>query len=125
MKKATALLLVLACLFVSGAALGDEAKFVTIQDWLDAKGECGDCMMLVKIETVMNPVFAIAKDDTGSVNIFSGNGEDSAIIWFMGEDCAPEGTVMVIGNPRYNVFDGNVEMADWTIIRMLLPDPAE
>ena len=125
MKKATALLLALACLFVSAFALAEEAKFVTIQEWLDAKGECGDCMLLVKIETVMNPVFAIAKDDSGTVNIFSGSGEDSAIVWFMGEDCAPEGTVLVIGNPRYNVYDGNVEMADWTLLRMLLPEGAE
>ena len=105
--------------FLIRAALGEEAKFVTIREWLDAKGECGDCMVLLKITHILNPVLAIAADETGTVNLFSGNGEDSMIINFMSDECPQEGAILVIANPRYNVFEGNVEMADWTLLRIL------
>ena len=98
-------------------------KFVTIREWLDAEGECGDCMVLLKVTRILNPVLAVAEDDTGAVNLFSGNGEDSMIINFMSDECPQEGAIMVIANPRYNVFEGTVEMADWTVLRVM-KDPA-
>ncbi len=98
-------------------------KFVTIREWLDAEGECGDCMVLLKVTRILNPVLAVAEDDTGAVNLFSGNGEDSMIINFMSDECPQEGAILVIANPRYNVFEGTVEMADWTVLRVM-KDPA-
>ena len=100
-------------------ALSEEARFVTIQEWLDAKGECGDCMLLLKITRILNPVLAVAADDTGTINLFSGNGEDSMIINFMSDECPQEGAILVIANPRYNEYEGTVEMADWTVLRIM------
>ena len=126
MKKAVpwmlAIVLVLASL--SGLAQAEESpRFVTIREWLDAKGECGDCMLLVKVIQILNPVLAVAADDTGAVNLFSGNGEDSMIINFMSDDCPREGAILVIANPRYNEFEGSIEMADWSLLRVMR-DPA-
>ena len=124
MKKAVAILLMCALVCAAASVLAEEAKFVTIREWLDAKGECGDCMVLLKIKTVLNPVLAVGADDTGEINLFSGNGEDSMIVSFMGEDCVREGDILVIANPRYNEYEGTVEMADWTVLRVM-HDPAE
>ena len=122
MKKtiALALSIVLVLVSLSCVALAEEApKFVTIQEWLDAKGECGDCMLLLKVTQILNPVLAVAADDTGTINLFSGNGEDSMIINFMSDECPPEGAILVIANPRYNKYEGTVEMADWTVLRIM------
>ena len=83
MKKtiALALSIVLVLVSLSCIAQAEEGpKFVTIQEWLDAKGECGDCMLLLKVTQILNPVLAAAADDTGTINLFSGNGEDSISI---------------------------------------------
>jgi len=122
MKKtiALALSIVLVLASLSCIAQAEEGpKFVTIQEWLDAKGECGDCMLLLKITQILNPVLAVAADDTGTINLFSGNGEDSMIINFMSDECPQEGAILVIANPRYNEFEGTVEMADWTVLRIM------
>ena len=122
MKKtiALALSIVLVLVSLSCIAQAEEGpKFVTIQEWLDAKGECGDCMLLLKITQILNPVLAAGADDTGEINLFSGNGEDSMIINFMSDECPQEGAILVIANPRYNEFEGTVEMADWTILRIM------
>ena len=123
MKKVIALLLAVCCMASAAAAAGGEGtRFVTVQEWLDAKGECGECMLLLKVENVLNPVLAIGRDETGTVNLYSGNAEETDIIvWFMGEDCAGEGSMMVIANPRYNLYEGTIEMADWTLVRLLPP----
>ena len=125
MKKTIALAfsIVLVLVSLSCIAQAEEGpKFVTIQEWLDAKGECGDCMLLLKITQILNPVLAAGADDTGEINLFSGNGEDSMIINFMSDECPQEGAILVIANPRYNEFEGTVEMADWTILR-IMKDP--
>ena len=125
MKKTIALALsvVLVLVSLSCFAQAEEGpRFVTIQEWLDAKGECGDCMLLVKITQILNPVLAVAADDTGTINLFSGNGEDSMIINFMSDECPQEGAILVIANPRYNEYEGSVEMADWTVLR-IMKDP--
>lgn len=126
MKKtiALALSIVLVLVSLSCFAHAEEGpKFVTIQEWLDAKGECGGCMLLLKVTQILNPVLAIAEDDTGTINLFSGNGEDSMIINFMSDECPQEGAILVIANPRYNEFEGSIEMADWTLLRVMR-DPA-
>ena len=120
MKKMAALVLsiVLALLALSCAALGEETKFVTIQEWLEAKGACGDCMLLLKIQEVLNPVLAVGADDTGTINLYSG-GENSLILEFGNEERMLTGYWIVIGNPRYNEYEGTIEMADWTLLRMI------
>ena len=126
MKKCLALALAILLVLVSlsfAAAAEDGPKFVTVREWLDAKGECGSCMLLLKVTQILNPVLAVAADDTGTVNLFSGNGEDSMIINFMSDECPQEGAILVIANPRYNEFEGSVEMADWTLLR-IMKDPA-
>lgn len=120
MKKMAALVLsiVLAALSLSCAALGEETKFVTIQEWLEAKGACGDCMLLLKIQEVLNPVLAVGADETGTINLYSG-GENSLILEFGNEERMLTGYWIVIGNPRYNEYEGTIEMADWTLLRMI------
>ena len=120
MKKVIAVLMLVVCVVLAATTVaGEEAKFVTIQEWIDAKGECGDCMLLLRIRTILNPVLAIAEDETGTVNLFSGNGEDSMIVNFMGDDGLTEGSILVISNPRWNEYEGTIEMADWTMLRMM------
>ena len=123
MKKALVLGFVLLLVSLSCFAQAEEGpKFVTIQEWLDAKGECGDCMLLLKITQILNPVLAVAADETGSINLFSANGEESMIINFMSDECPQEGAILVIANPRYNEYEGTIEMADWTLLR-IMKDP--
>ena len=123
MKKVLSVLLIVCVLASFAAAAWAEAKFVTIQEWMDAKGECGDCMLLLRVKTILNPVLAIAEDETGTINLFSGNGEDSMIVNFMGDEGLTEGSILVIANPRWNEFEGTTEMADWTVLR-IMRDPA-
>ena len=122
MKTVVALMLACALVFCAAVSVAEEPKNVTVQEWLDAKGECGDCVLELEIRQVYNPVLAAAADETGTVNLFSGSGEDSAIVWFMGEDAVIEGDILVIANPRYNVFEESVEMADWTVVQHI-PGP--
>lgn len=122
MKKNIALALSIVLVLVSLSCIAqaeENPKFVTIQEWLDAKGDCGDCMLLLKVNQILNPVLAVAADDTGTINLFSGNGEDSMIINFMSDECPQEGAILVIANPRYNEFEGTVEMADWIVLRIM------
>ena len=126
MKKTIALALsvVLVLVSLSCIAQAEEGpKFVTIQEWLDAKGECGDCMLLLKIKQVLNPVVALAVDEIGEVNLFSGANEESSFVEFMSEENGNlDGYILVVANPKYNPFEGNVEMAQWTLLR-IMKDP--
>ena len=123
MKKtiALALSIVLVLASLSCIALAEEGpKFVTIQEWLDAKGECGSCMLVVKIMQELNPTVVLVADETGTANLFSGINEENSFIEFMQEDSkAKVGYILVIANPKYNEFEGNVEMAGWTLLRIL------
>ena len=119
MKRFFALLALCLILSVTAAAGGESPRFITIREWMEAKGECGDCMLLLKIQAILNPVLAIAADETGTVNLFSGNGEDSMIVNFMGDEGLTEGSMLVIANPRWNEYEGTIEMADWTVLRMM------
>ena len=68
---------------------------------------------------MLRRVLAVAADDTGTVNLFSGSGEDSTILNFMSDECPQEGAILVIANPRYNEFEGSIEMADWSLLRVM------
>lgn len=123
MKKtivlALSIVLVLASLIWIAKA-EEASRFVTIREWIDAKGECGDCMLVLKIEQELNPVVALAADETGTVNLFSGGNEESSFIEFMSEESGPKvGYILVIANPKYNEFEGNIEMAEWKLLRVL------
>ena len=125
MKKifALALMLAMLCAVCCAPAEAEESrpeegpKFVTIREWLDANGECGDCMVLLRIRQIINPVLAIGEDETGTIDLYSG-GEDRIIINFTEDDIA-EGDFIVIANPKYNPYEGTIEMADWTLKRIL------
>ena len=122
MKKTVvlALSIVLVLVSLSCIAQAEGPKFVTIQDWLDAKGDCGDCMLLLKIKQVLNPVLALAVDETGEVNLYSGGNEESSFMEFWSdEDGLFENYYMVIANPKYNLYEGTIEMAEWTLLRLL------
>ena len=120
MKKTAALFftVVLMIAVLLCPALSEEVRFVTVQEWLDAKGECGDCMLLLKIQEVLNPVVAIGADETGTINLYSG-GETSIIIEFGNEERMLTGYWIVIANPKYNVFEGTIEMANWSLLRLM------
>ena len=120
MKKIVAWVLcaVFALALLPCAALGGEARFVTVEEWLEAKGECGDCMLLLRIREVLNPVLAVGEDETGTVNLYSG-GENGIILEFGNEEQILNGWWIVIANPRYNLYEGTVEMADWTLLRLM------
>ena len=123
MKKTIALTLsiVLVLASLSCFAQAEEGpKFVTIQEWMDAKGECGDCMLLLKVIQVLNPVVALAADETGTVNLFSGaNDPDSFVAFFDEEKGMLDGYILVSANPKYNPYEGTIEMANWTLLRIL------
>ena len=125
MKKifALALMLAMLCAVCCAPAEAEESrpeegpKFVTIREWLDAEGECGDCMVLLRVRQIINPVLAIGEDETGTIDLYSG-GEDRIIINFTEYDIA-EGDFIVIANPKYNPYEGKIEMADWILKRIL------
>ena len=123
MKKTIALAISIVLVLVSllcVAQAEESPRFVTVQEWLDAKGECGDCMLVLKIMQELNPVVALAADETGTVNLFSGANEESSFVLFMGDEAGSKvGYVLVIANPKYNPFEGNIEMAEWTLLRIL------
>ena len=123
MKKTIALApsIVLVLASLSCFAQAEEGpKFVTIQEWMDAKGECGDCMLLLKVIQVLNPVVALAADETGTVNLFSGaNDPESFVAFFDEEKGMLDGYILVIANPKYNPYEGTIEMANWTLLRIL------
>ena len=123
MKKtiALALSIVLVLVSLSCIAQAEEGpRFVTIQEWLDAKGDCGDCMLLLKVRQVINPVVALAADETGTVNLYSGANDPDSFVAFMGEEEGPlDGWILVIANPKYNPYEGTIEMAEWTLLRII------
>ena len=123
MKKTIALAISIVLVLVSLLCVAqseESPRFVTIQEWLDAKGECGDCMLVLKIMQELNPVVALAADETGTVNLYSGANKESSFVLFMGDEAGSKvGYVLVIANPKYNPFEGNIEMAEWTLLRIL------
>ena len=123
MKKLIALTLSIVLVLVSASCIAhaeDAPKFITIQEWLDAKGECGDCMLVLEIIEELNPTVALVADETGMVRLFSGANEESSFVEFMSQSSGPKtGYILVIANPKYNPYEGNIEMAQWTLLRMM------
>lgn len=110
MKRVVAYLLTLVlCIVCSCALCEDSVNVVTIQEWLDAKGECGDCLLVVLVDQAVNPMLAIIHDETASVRLFA---EVAAA-----EIC--DGDVLLLRNPEYNEYEGEVEMAFPDILRRI------
>ena len=120
MKRIIALLVTVVLLAACASALADGRKFVTINEWLDAKGECGDCALVVQVREVLGPVLAVVEDETGSVNLYTG-GEEDLIFNFGNHNDAEyyRHWIFVISNPEYNVFEGTVELKNWTLERFM------
>ena len=120
MKKTITLMIVILLLAVCASALADGPRFVTISEWLEAKGECGDCYMLVQIREVLNPVLAVVADETGSVNLYTG-GETELLFDFSDHQDAEyyRNWIFVISNPQYNEFEGAVELKNWKLERFM------
>jgi hypothetical protein len=120
MKRIIALLVTVVLLAACASALADGRKFVTIKEWLDAKGECGDCALVVQVREVLGPVLAVVEDETGSVNLFTGAEEDLLFNFADHNDAEYyRHWIFVISNPEYNVFEGTVELKNWTLERFM------
>ena len=121
MKKTIALLLTVVLLAACVSALAEGERFVTVNEWLDAKGECGNCYMIVQIREVLAPVLAIVGDETGSVNLYSGG--DEALLFNFGdheEDPAYYNHwIFVLYNPEYHEYEGTPEIVNWKLERFM------
>ena len=95
-----------------------DLKFVTAQEWLDAKGECGDCAMLLRIRQALTDVIALGEDETGMINLYSGTDGDP-VIEFRNDRQDLTGYWIVISNPKYNDYEGTIEMIDFTVLRLI------
>ena len=117
MKRIVCLLSVLAFILLAFAGCGGEAKKlsgnVTVKEWLEAKGEGEEFTVTVKVVELLNPYYARVEDESGSVLLFG--------LWEEGEPKAfaekeiGVGDTIVVRNPLYNVYEGNVEMKEGTL----------
>jgi hypothetical protein len=120
MKKTIALIITIVLLAACASALADGPRFVTVNEWLDTKGECGDCYLVVQVQAVLNPVLAVVADETGSVNLYSGGETDLLFDFSDHEDAAYyRRWIFVISNPEYNEFEGVPELKNWTLERFM------
>lgn len=107
MKRIAIILTVILCMMFTCAFAEGDVNVVTIREWLDAKGECGDCLIVAVVDEVVNPMLAVISDETASVHLFC---EVSAA-----EIC--DGDVLLLRAPGYNEYEGEIEMAFPEILR--------
>lgn len=88
---------------------------VTIQEWLDKKGEGEDFTVTVKLVELVNPYYARVEDSTGSVLLF-GLWEDGEPKAFAEKGIAV-GDTIVVKNPLYNIFEDNIEMIEGVLVK--------
>ena len=116
MKKILSAVIICVLLISSVLVLASCTKKVTIKEWLDNEGACGDDFTVtVKVVTLINPYYALVNDSTGSVLLF-GLWEDGEPKAFAEKDIA-EGDTIVLHNPVYNVYEDNVEMIQGTLVK--------
>ena len=88
---------------------------VTIQEWLDKKGEGDDFTVTVKLVELVNPYYARVEDSSGSVLLFG--------LWEEGEPKAFEekgikvGDTIVVKNPKYNIYEDQIEMIEGVLVK--------
>ena len=121
MKKVIALLVILLALSIlagCGNRLGGTASNeISIQEWLDSKGETESSTMTVTVKTIVNPVLAIVEDGFGtSVNLF-GVMVDGEFMEFEKADIS-QGDTIVIRGGKYNEYEGNVEIAEAALVEI-------
>ena len=121
MKKVIALLVILLALSIlagCGNRLGGTASNeISIQEWLDNKGGTESSTMTVTVKTIVNPVLAIVEDEFGtSVNLF-GVMVDGKFAEFE-EAGISQGDTIVIRGGKYNEYEGNVEIAEATLVEI-------
>lgn len=121
MKKVIALLVILLALSIlagCGNRLGGtDSNEISIQEWLDSKGETESSTMTVTVKTIVNPVLAIVEDEFGtSVNLF-GVMVDGEFMEFEKAGIS-QGDTIVIRGGKYNEYEGNVEIAEAALVEI-------
>ena len=115
MKKNLISLLLAVLLIFSVTAFAEEAPAViTVQDWLETKGE-NTGLLAVQVQELLNPVLAVIADETGSVNLFVVTVDGEFTDFFTAGITA--GDILLLWNPQYNEFEGSVEMANSILLR--------
>lgn len=123
MKKLISLILAALLVFTITIAVAEEIPtIVTVNEWLETKGETTG-LVIVQVQEVINPVLALVADETGYVNLFgvTVNGEMTDFV----TAGITAGDILVLWNPRYNEFEGSVEMADAILLRHAILAPAQ
>ena len=123
MKKLISLILAALLVFTITIAVAEEIPtIVTVNEWLETKGETTG-LVIVQVQEVINPVLALVADETGYVNLFgvTVNGEMTDFV----TSGITAGDILVLWNPRYNEFEGTVEMADAILLRHAILAPAQ
>ena len=123
MKKITLLLVLMLALF-SLAGCGNQSgepasneNSISVQEWLDSKGETESSTMTVTVKTIVNPVLAIVEDEFGtSVNLF-GVMVDGEFMEFEKAGIS-QGDTIVIRGGKYNEYEGNVEIAEAALVEI-------
>lgn len=122
MKRFVCLALISVMLFTLcfSAAFCEESgvKVITLQQWLDSKGE-EQGLLLVCVAEVINPVLVLVTDDTASVNLFGIMETEYGTINLIETAGIQPGDVLLLKNARYNEFEGTVEIADAVPVRKL------
>ena len=123
MKRVIALLVILLALSIlagCGNRLGGTASnenSISVQEWLDSKGETESSTMTVTVKTIVNPVLAIVEDEFGtSVNLF-GVMVDGEFMEFEKAGIS-EGNTIVIRDGKYNEYEGDVEIKEATLVEI-------
>ena len=115
MKRITviilALVLCLICVFVQAEG---GPNLLTVQEWLDQKGECGNCFLLAVVTKITTPMQALVCDETAACNLFIA----------VDEAGLREGDIILMHNPGYNEYEGSVEIAFPEIVRHIHLDEA-
>ena len=123
MKKITLLLVLMLALSIlagcgnqSGEPASNENS-ISVQEWLDSKGETESSTMTVTVKTIVNPVLAIVEDEFGtSVNLF-GVMVDGEFMEFEKAGIS-QGDTIVIRGGKYNEYEGNVEIAEAALVEI-------
>lgn len=115
MKKLISVFLVTLMLCSVTAAVAEELPaIVTVKEWLETEGAVTG-LVIAQVQEIINPMLAVIADETGRVNLFAVTVNGEITDFFTAGISA--GDLILLWNPRYNVFEGSVEMADAVLLR--------